>query len=80
MISPERRPTTRQDQQAISLDTASIHDPLLDIGIRLEQWNTAPPISGQTHAHQFGPVFGLLLPGACPDQHKIRPGAVEGGA
>ena len=80
MISPERRPTTRQDQQAISLDTASIHDHLLDIGIRLEQWNPPSSTSGQTYAHRAGPVPGLLLPGACTDQHQIHPGPLEGGA
>ncbi|MFZ3092217.1 MAG: hypothetical protein WA127_00145, partial [Methanothrix sp.] len=50
VTSPEHRPDARQDQQVISLDTASIHDHLLDIGIRLEQWNPDSTISGQTHA------------------------------
>ena len=35
--------------------------------------------TGYIHAHRAGLISGLLLPGACADQHQIRLSTLEGG-
>ena len=35
--------------------------------------------AGHVYAYQAGPISGLLLPGACTDQHQIHFSTLEGG-